>query len=265
LPATFVCGVVAAMAISGVPPLNGFVSKWLVYNGALAAGSGLATVCLVVAVFGSALTLASFVKVLHSVFLGTRGSAVPVEATGRESGWMAVAMVVLAAACVGLGVLAGPAVGRLILPAAEAVGLSATGIDTAGWALGVRGGAGLWDPSVVTGLILIGFLVGILVYLYGRALRVRVVDNFVAGEDSTSDALWHVSGTHFYETIQRLPVLGVLFGDASVGAFDVYRLAGQYGQGLVERLRAWHTGLLAAQASWIILGLVVLVTVLALG
>jgi len=265
LPVTLVCCIVAAMSISGVPPFNGFVSKWLVYNGALGAGSGLATVCLVVAIFGSALTLASFIKVIHSVFLGTRGSAVPAEGGAGESGWMAVAMVVLAAACVGLGVWGGPAVGGLILPAAEAVGLPVAGLDTAGWAIAVRGGAGLWEPSVVTGLILIGILAGILVYLYSRALRVRVVGNFVAGEDATSDELWHVSGTHFYETIRRLPVLRVMFGDASVGAFDPYRLLGQYGYVLVQRLRAWHTGLLAVYASWVIVGLVVLMTVLVLG
>jgi len=268
LPVTFVCCIVAALSISGVPPMNGFVSKWLVYNGALGAGSGLAMVCLVVAIFGSALTLASFVKVLHSVFLGTRGSAVPAEATGRESGWMAGAMVVLAAACVGLGVWGGPAVAGLILPAAESVGLPVAGLETVGWGglgLAVRDGAGLWEPSVVTGLILLGILLGVLVYVYSRALRVRVVENFVAGEDATSDALWHVSGTHFYETIRRLPVLRVMFGDASIGAFDLYRLLGQYGHVLVERLRAWHTGLLAVYASWIIVGLVVLVAVLALG
>ncbi|MBL7139730.1 MAG: hypothetical protein ISS74_02340 [Planctomycetes bacterium] len=266
LPVTFVCGVVAAMAISGVPPLNGFVSKWLVYNGALAVGSGLGMVCLVVAVFGSALTLASFIKVLHSVFLGTRGSAVPEGDARQESGWMAVGMVVLAVACVGLGVVAGPAVGRLILPAAEAAGIPVAGIEAAGWGgLALRGGAGLWEPSTATVLILLGIVVGGLVYLYSRALRVRVVDNFVAGEDSTSDELWHVSGTHFYETIRRLPVLRTLFSDASAEAFDPYRLVGRYGWTLVEQLRAWHTGLLAVYASWIIIGLVVLVTVLALG
>jgi len=266
LPVTFVCCLVAAMSISGVPPLNGFVSKWLVYNGALGAGSGLAMVCLVVAVFGSVLTLASFVKVIHSVFLGTRGSAVPAGEVRAESGWMAVAMIALAAACVGLGVRAGPAVAGLILPAAKAVGLPVSGIAPAGWnGIMVRDGAGLWEPSTATVLILIGVLVGGLVYLYSRALRVRVVDNFVAGEDSTSDELWHVSGTHFYETIRRMPGLRVIFGDASVGAFDLYRLVGQYGNGLVERLRAWHTGLLAVYASWVIIGLVVLVAVLALG
>jgi len=265
LPATFVCAIVAALAISGVPPLNGFVSKWLVYHGALGAGSGLALVCLVVAVFGSALTLASFVKVLHSVFLGTRGSAAPAESGSAESGWMAVPMIVLAAACIGLGVWGGSAVSGLILPAAEAVGLPAAGLSASGRGIGIGDGAGLWMPSTATALIAIGILAGGLVYAYGRALRVRVVGNFVAGEDASSDALWHVSGTQFYETIRRLPGLRVVFGDAEVGAFDVYRLVGQYGHTLVEHLRAWHSGLLAAYASWIIIGLVVLVTWLALG
>jgi len=266
LPITFVCGVVAAMAISGVPPLNGFVSKWLVYNGALGVGSGLGMVCLVVAVFGSALTLASFIKVLHSVFLGTRGSAVPEGDAPRESGWMAIGMVVLALACVGLGVFAGPAVSGLIMPAAEAAGVPVSGIESAGLGgLALRGGAGLWEPSSATILILVGIAVGGVIYVYSRALRVRVVDNFVAGEDSTSDEIWHVSGTHFYETIRRLPLFGTLFEDASAGAFDVYRLVGRYGRTLVGQLRAWHTGLLAVYASWVLIGLVVLVVALALG
>ncbi|MBE3070672.1 MAG: hypothetical protein IMZ66_10605 [Planctomycetes bacterium] len=267
LPVTFVCCIVAALAISGVPPMNGFVSKWLVYNAALGAQSPTALVCLVVAVFGSALTLASFVKVIHSVFLGTRGSAAPASDGSRESAAMAVPMVVLALACVGLGVWGGVAVERLILPAAGAVGLTAAPGDIAAgaWGLSLSGGKGLWEPATATFLLLVGLALGLLVYLYGRALRVRVVPNFVGGEDASSDAIWHVSGTGFYETIRRLPGLEGAFGDASAGAFDVYRLVGQYGHTLVERLRSWHTGLLAAYASWALVGLVVLVVVLALG
>ena len=267
LPVTFVSCLIAAMAISGVPPLNGFVSKWLVYHGALGAGTPLAMVCLVVAVFGSALTLASFVKVLHSVFLGTKGSAVPAGDERQESAPMAVAMVVLALVCVFLGVWGGPAVGRLILPAAKAVGIQSMGIDTTGWALKLGGAkaTGLWAPSTASVLIVVGVVLGLLVYLYGRAMRVRVVPTFVGGEDSSSDALWHVSGTHFYETIRRLPALNWAFGDASAGVFDVYRLVGRYGDTLVQRLRTWHTGLVAAYASWVLIGLVVLVVALALG
>jgi len=267
LPVTFICCIIAALSISGVPPMNGFVSKWLIYHGALGAGSGLATVCLVAAVFGSALTLASFIKVLHSVFLGTKGSAVPVGDERRESAPMAIAMVVLALACMFLGIWGGLAVERLILPAAGAVGFKSVGITATPWALELGGAkaTGLWAPSTASVLIVIGILVGFLLYLYARAMRVRVVGNFVAGEDASSDAIWHVSGTGFYETIRRLPALTWAFGDASAGAFDVYRLVGRYGDTVVQRLRGWHTGLVAVYASWVLVGLVVLVAVLALG
>ncbi len=266
LPVTFICCIIAALSISGVPPMNGFVSKWLVYHGALGAGTPLAMVCLVAAIFGSALTLASFVKVLHSVFLGTKGSAVPAGNERKESAPMAIAMVVLALACVFLGIWGGLAVDRLILPAANAVGLKTAGISATPWALELGGAkaTGLWAPSTASVLLVIGVIIGLLIYLYGRAMRVRVVGNFVAGEDASSDELWHVSGTHFYETIRRLPALEWAFGDASAGAFDVYRLVGRYGDTLVQRLRGWHTGLVAVYASWVIIGLVVLVAVLAL-
>ena len=265
LPVTFVCCIIAALSISGVPPLNGFASKWLVYSGALGAGTPLAMVCLVVAVFGSALTLASFVKVVHSVFLGTRGRAVPAGDESRESPAMAIPMVVLALACVFLGIWGGLAVDRLILPAAGAVGFHAMGIDTTDWALSLRDGKGLWQPSTASALLGVGVVIGLLIYVYSRAMRVRIVGNFVGGEDASSDETWHVSGTGFYETIRRLPSLEWLFRDASAGVFDVYRLAGRYGDVLVQRLRGWHTGLLATYASWTIVGLVVLVVALVLG
>ena len=264
LPVTFVCCLVAALSISGVPPMNGFVSKWLVYNGALGVGGPLAITCLVVAIFGSALTLASFVKVIHSVFLGTRGTAVPEGDRPRESVAMAVPMVAMALACIALGVGGGWALEGLILPAAGAVGVAPTGVETAAGSISLAGGKGLWEPTTATALILIGIVIGLLVYLGSRALRVRVVPNFVGGENEESDEQWHVSGTQFYETIRRLPVLSGAFRDASDGAFDVYRLTGRYGQTLVERLRGWHTGLLAAYASWVVVGLVVLVIALAL-
>ncbi len=267
LPVTFLCCLVAALSISGVPPMNGFASKWLVYSGALGVGTPLAIGCLVVAVFGSALTLASFVKVIHSVFLGTRGSAVPAEEGQRESPAMAVPMVLLAAACIFLGVGSNWAVGTFILPAAEAVeGVVPAGVETAG-GLAIGEGArqiGYWAAAPATILIVVGALLGLVIYLLTRVMRVRVVPNFVGGENDELDEQWHVSGTGFYETIRRMPVLAWAFKDASAGAFDVYRLTGQYGDILVQRLRGWHTGLLAVYASWILVGLVVLVIALAL-
>ena len=98
-----------AVAICGLPPLNGFVSEWLVYLGLLRAGlsptSGMSGA--IVAVPGLALTgglaLLCFAKVFGLSFLGTARAdrAVPREA-GRS---MLVAMGILFCCCLWIGIL----------------------------------------------------------------------------------------------------------------------------------------------------------------
>ena len=72
MPATAMCALIAALAIAGVPPLNGFASKWLMYATAILGGSAfpLFAVLGIVAMFISLVTLASFLKYLGSAFLG---------------------------------------------------------------------------------------------------------------------------------------------------------------------------------------------------
>ncbi|MFZ0281471.1 MAG: proton-conducting transporter membrane subunit, partial [Bacteroidales bacterium] len=76
MPVTFISSLVFAMAISGVPPLNGFASKWMIYQGIIDFGTGsgisnkLWVIWLGLAVLGSALTLASFIKLIGGIFLG---------------------------------------------------------------------------------------------------------------------------------------------------------------------------------------------------
>ena len=97
-----------AVAISGLPPLNGFVSEWLVYLGlfdaTMARGpSAWAAIpaAILLGVTG-ALALACFVKVCGVVFLGAARS--PAAAHAHESGpGMRGAMVLLGAACVAIG------------------------------------------------------------------------------------------------------------------------------------------------------------------
>jgi hydrogenase-4 component B len=102
-----------AVAISGLPPLNGFVSEWLVYLGLFGATlergpSAWAAIpaAILLGVTG-ALALACFVKVCGVVFLGAARS--PAAAHARESGpAMRGAMVLLGVACVAIGL--GPVV-----------------------------------------------------------------------------------------------------------------------------------------------------------
>ena len=80
MPVVYVAFLIASLAISGVPPLNGFASKWMIYQGIIETGrqgSHLWILWLMAAMFGSALTLASFMKLVHAVFLGQPSSERP--------------------------------------------------------------------------------------------------------------------------------------------------------------------------------------------
>lgn len=97
-----------AVAICGLPPLNGFVSEWLVYLGlfdaALSDGSSVWAAIPATILLGmtGALALACFVKVCGIVFLGAPRSEAAARA--HECGpAMRSAMLILAGACVVIG------------------------------------------------------------------------------------------------------------------------------------------------------------------
>jgi hydrogenase-4 component B len=97
-----------AAAISGLPPLNGFVSEWLVYLGLFDAtmthgpSAWAAIPAAILLGITGALALACFVKVCGVVFLGAPRSKAAAHA--HESGpAMRGAMVVLGVACVAIG------------------------------------------------------------------------------------------------------------------------------------------------------------------
>ena len=98
MPVTFVCFLIAAASISGVPPFNGFYSKELVYDAALERG----TIFYLAAILGTFLTAASFLKLGHAAFLGKISDA---NKNVRETKLpMLIPMVVIAAVCVVFGV-----------------------------------------------------------------------------------------------------------------------------------------------------------------
>ncbi|HVP58588.1 MAG TPA: proton-conducting transporter membrane subunit [bacterium] len=97
MPVTFACFAITALAISGVPPFNGFFSKELVYDGALERG----VIFYLMAVVGSFFTAASFLKLGHSAFLGKRSSEN--DKVKEAPAVMLVPMIVIAAICILFG------------------------------------------------------------------------------------------------------------------------------------------------------------------
>ncbi|HUU70496.1 MAG TPA: proton-conducting transporter membrane subunit, partial [Planctomycetota bacterium] len=247
MPLTFGGFLIAAMAISGVPPLNGFVSKWLVYQGLLKMGTSLSAMFLVLALFGSALTLASFVKAVYSVFLGQRP---PELADVKPAGFlMAMPIVFLAAVCLLFGEVYQVPVRYLVGPAVAESGAGALEY------------AGSWNSTLAAGLILLGVALGLIIYWMARPIRIRRTTMFAGGEIFPSEDV-RVPGTGFYESIRNTGVLKTLYSDAEEGAFDIYVLVGRYGSNVVEVLRSLHNGVLSTYLAFGTLGLLVLLFVL---
>ena len=267
LPITFACSLVAAASISGVPPFNGFVSKWLIYQGALGVSSsspGLAMALVVAAVFGSALTLASFVKVMYSAFL----SPAPKNAAWRddpprENFWLAAPMVVLALACIVLGLLPGSIINAGIVQTAREA--TAAGPRVAVSLAEVESASGRWGPTEATTLILLGILGGLVLLWLMRARKVRIVRPFLGGEvPAPDDDRFRVPATHFYRTVAELPVTGPLLTHGDKGALDAYYWSAKHGNSFVQVLRRWHTGLISLYVTWCLLGLTVILVYLLL-
>lgn len=116
MPVTAACFLVGALAVGGVPPFNGYVSKLLVEEGAAHAGLvGLEWLMIV----GSVLTLAATLRAFGRVFLGEDRSRRAADSY-RVPLPMLVPQVVLAVACLGLGLWSQPFVEAVVTPAAAA-------------------------------------------------------------------------------------------------------------------------------------------------
>ena len=99
MPLTAFGFTVCALAISGVWPLNGFVSKEMVFHGALETGY---TVFAIAAWIGAIFTFASFLKAGHSVFFGERTREVPEVRESQPA--IVLPILVLAGLCILFGV-----------------------------------------------------------------------------------------------------------------------------------------------------------------
>jgi hydrogenase-4 component B len=122
MPWTAVLFTLGAIAVSGLPPLNGFVSEWLEYLGLFKATTmagpapWVAMPAAILLAMAGALALATFTKGAAIVFLGTPRTKAAAEA--HECGaLMRGPMLVLAGACVTIGLaplLFWPALSRAI-------------------------------------------------------------------------------------------------------------------------------------------------------
>ena len=256
MPVIFVSFLIAALAISGIPPLNGFASKWLIYQGIIETGKeggGAWILWLVVAMFGSALTLAGMMQLVHAIFLGQ--PAGDQNGTGGEGKGTPLAMLipstVLALLCVLFGIWAyGFPLRHLILPILEQELVF----------------SGIWQPTLATVLILVGIGFGLILYMAGRLVKtMRQTQVFIGGETLDAVPGMRVSGSEFYDTIQQLPGFRQFYTLAQNRLFDLYQIGTQIILGMHRFLGYLHNGVLSIYLAWCLLGMGILFIILLFG
>jgi formate hydrogenlyase subunit 3/multisubunit Na+/H+ antiporter MnhD subunit len=183
MPTTAVAFLVGSVAICGLPPLNGFVSEFMIYVGSLSAlagasgvpVAGLGASLIVVASLAliGGLAVACFTKAFGVIFLGEPRSH-HVDHAHEAGSAMRIPMAVLAIACLVIG-LSGPLAIQLLAPAVESLTGGTMGVvmDTA-WAVHT-----LWMITAVA--------VGILVL---AALLALIRAHLLVGRPVTEAVTW---------------------------------------------------------------------------
>ena len=210
MPHTTVLFLIGAFSISGIPPFNGFASKWMIYQAtyekAVESGNIGFLLVTIIALVTSVLTLASFVKVSQSVFFGRLPKEY--ENVTEVPFGMRFAMGIFALLCILTGLLPETVTHYLTEPAARAVfsvGQYINSMLGSGYAESVMGPlapvpqvvtfveVGVWSPLSWLIILAIALLAVTLVAVLGKYDRVSEnegetvaakYDLFFGGEES---------------------------------------------------------------------------------
>lgn len=193
MPITSSVFAIGALSISGIPPFNGFTSKWLIYQAAADKGEvSLAIMSLVASVF----TMASFIKFLHSAFFGQMSDKL--KQVREVSATMLVPMVVLAGLCVLFGVVPGLPLGFISQMQSQ---IGQQSIDTSLFSL--YSVDGMWSIGILVVLLLIGGVISVGVYLMCNR-NIRYTDVYTCGNTDLTPEELQVTSHNLYETPKYL-------------------------------------------------------------
>lgn len=270
MPNTFLSALVAAMAIGGLPPLNGFVSKWLlVFSTALPARMHYEfPIWAIASIFASGLTIASMLKYIGSAFLGlqqeTKQDDVPF--TMQFSQW------VLTLLCLLMGIFAVFPLQIIHFSLQDTIPdmpaysqLLGTGISITPQIKGLS--VAIWNPLMI--LISLAIL-SVIFYEFIRGAK-KETEVWLGGTLPPYKVLKYDPHAFFltlrqgiWSNIPSLPLPRVeRLGNLSIGpGEDIYEPLIRLGANFINKLRRAHSGLLQTYILWQMLGLAIVLILL---
>ncbi|MBC7329964.1 hydantoin racemase [bacterium] len=266
MPLTFFAALTASFAIGGIPPLNGFVSKWLlVFSTSIPARLHYEfPIWAIASIFASGLTIASMLKYVGSAFMGLKKEE---DSYNDVPLTMQISQILLAAACLITGIVAVLPLGIIHNSLKESImnlppyeQLIGTGIEIAPKLKGLS--IALWNPMLI---LLSLIILSAIFYEFIRGAKKETViwlggvlpdrRNLVYDPHSyfltLRRGIWSNIPSIPLPRIERLSRLSVAPGE------DVYEPLIRLGHRFIERLRKVHSGLLQTYILWQMLGLAI--------
>ena len=245
MPITFICFLITAASISGVPPFNGFFSKELLYAAALQRG----VIFYLAASIGTFFTAMSFLKLGHAAYLGNISTD---NQKIKESPWqMLIPMIIISALCLFFGVFNKFVVNNFFVPVLRAHEVFAEHANIKIMAISV--------------LTLIGATVFYLAGFKKNKSALKAIDSvhyapvlhniYDNAEKGNFDP--YIIGYKFADTFSKI---GFVLDRAIDWLYD--SLAVKSTEAIYTRLKKLHTGNYSFYLGWSLLGMFVVVVFL---
>jgi len=217
MPFTATTAIIASLSIAGVPPFSGFSSKLMIFESSIMSGidSPHFIILGIVAIFISAVTLASFLKFLNSAFLGKLHVEGETDTQGDVPLSMKIPQGLLAFFCLLFGVVPWLPVRMIysaisyILPVNYSPASGALlGTALPGFSLNSgQGTFGIWNPLWFLIAMVTLFALGFFISKAGMA-RTREAETWYGGREHAVEHVRYVSHS-FYNPFKQLFVFTI--------------------------------------------------------
>lgn len=194
MPVTFAAYLTAIIALAGIPPTNGFISKWVIYQSLIQKGYLFLAIA---AFFGSIGSFMYVFKPLSTVFLG---QLKPKHENVKEVPFL---MQIPMYISMGLMLLFGVVPGIQMEIINHIAGY--LGIDPVNYTLfSIEGTFGSWNSLVVFNVFSAGFIIALIIFLVGKKSKlVGLLDTYTAGEYMNDAEAYHFA-YQYYRPFDRV-------------------------------------------------------------
>lgn len=195
MPVTYVVYLIAIISMAGIPPMGGFISKWLIFQAVIDKG----LILIAVAVFFG--SIGSFLYVFRPLAALFLGQEFPKWAkTMKEAPvLMLVPMVILSGLIIYTGVLPNFFLGFINNVLVES-GVTPLVLGN----FTVEGTNGILQPALIAAVFGVGVLIAFIIFiLLKKSRKVELMDTYTAGNFIYTEELLHYS-LDFYAPLERL-------------------------------------------------------------